>query len=352
MGRDSDPLPSLNSNNKQSSSDNQEAVSVLSENLKVPWSLAFLPNGRIIVTERSGRVRIIDQTGNLSPPIVISEVKQSGEGGLHGVAVDPQFETNNNIFLYFTYAANGNNTLNRVVRYNLQNDKLTEEKIIVDGIPGAVFHDGGRIKFGPDGFLYITTGDALEPSLAQNKNSLAGKILRVTRDGTRAPGNPFTDAQGKPFEQLVYSYGHRNPQGLAWDDSGRLFETEHGNNATDEVNIIVKGGNYGWPTITGSQTKSGMQSPLAQSGEETWAPAGAAFLEGSIFFAGLRGSTLYEYNIANKQLAEHFKDEFGRIRDVVLGPDNFLYITISNRDGRGTPKPNDDKILKINPAVL
>lgn len=332
-------------------SEQPPAISVLAENLEVPWALAFGPDGRMLVTERPGRVRIIDSNRNVSEPIVTIPVRSVSESGLHGVAVDPNFETNRNIYLYYTYRSSGNNTLNRVARYKFENNNLREDKIIVDRIPGAPNHDGGRIKFGPDGYLYITTGDAQEPSLAQDRNSLAGKILRVTRDGDPAPGNPFGTR--------IYSYGHRNPQGITWDNQGRLWETEHGSSATDELNLIEAGKNYGWPEIRGDQTRAGMVSSVIQSGSQTWAPAGTVFYlpdgkqgNGSIFFAGLRGSALYEYKINEKRLVEHFKNEYGRLRDVVVGPDNMLYVTTSNRDGRGDPRQDDDKILRINPARL
>src|SRR3989344_7648698 len=325
------------------STKNLPAISSLAQELEVPWALAFLPDGRIIVTERPGRVSIIDENGPVSR-IADINVRTVSESGLHGVAVDPDFDSNNYIYLYYTYSDDGNNTLNRVVRYRLENNSLREDKIIVDRIPGAPNHDGGRIKFGPDGFLYITTGDAQEPSLAQDRNSLAGKILRVTRDGDSAPGNPFGTR--------IYSYGHRNPQGITWDDSNRLWETEHGSSATDELNLIEQGKNYGWPEIRGDQTRTEMVSPVIQSGSQTWAPAGTTYLNGSIFFAGLRGSALYEYKISEQKLVEHFKNEYGRLREVVLGPDGMLYVTTSNRDGRGTVRQGNDKILRINPARL
>ncbi|OGH18580.1 MAG: hypothetical protein A2868_02335 [Candidatus Levybacteria bacterium RIFCSPHIGHO2_01_FULL_40_15b] len=319
------------------------AISVFAENLEVPWALAFGPDGRMLVTERPGRVSIIDGNGQVSQ-IVNINVHTISESGLHGIAVDPNFETNRNIYLYYTYRSSGNNTLNRVARYKFENNNLREDKIIVDRIPGAPNHDGGRIKFGPDNFLYITTGDAQEPSLAQDRNSLAGKILRVTRDGDPVPDNLFGTR--------IYSYGHRNPQGITWDNQGRLWETEHGSSATDELNLITPGKNYGWPEIRGDQTRAGMVSPVIQSGSQTWAPGGVAFLNGSIFFAGLRGSAFYEYKINEKRLVEHFKNEYGRLRDVVVGPDNMFYITTSNRDGRGNPRQGDDKILRVNPAKL
>ncbi|MBI2049412.1 PQQ-dependent sugar dehydrogenase [Candidatus Roizmanbacteria bacterium] len=323
-------------------------LSIVAGSLEVPWALAFLPDKSILFTEREGRVRLIDSNGNLNPNplLVLDDVKQISESGLHGIAIHPNFSGNQSVYLYYTYEGNENQTLNRVVRFKFENNVLSEKTIIVDQIPGAPNHDGGRIKFGPDKLLYITTGDAQNPSLSQNTNSLAGKILRVTDDGKPAPGNPFGNE--------VLSYGHRNPQGITWDNEGRLWETEHGQSATDELNLIEGGKNYGWPDIRGDQAKDGMEIPILHSGSDTWAPGGAAFINGSIFFAGLRGQTLYEavINDANVTLKEHFKGELGRIREVVVGPDNMLYITTSNRDGRGNPNADDDKIIRVNPEKL
>ncbi len=321
-------------------------ISIVAKNLEVPWAIAFLPNNTLLVTEREGRLRIIDPKGTLDPtPIQISDVVQIGEGGLHGIAVHPNYLSNHYIYLYHTYGKEGNKILNRVVRYTLEGTTLTDKKVIIDNIPGATFHNGGRIKFGPDNFLYVTTGDAQDPSLAQDTSSLAGKILRVTDDGHVPSTNPFGN--------MVYSYGHRNPQGLAWDMINQLWSTEHGSTAHDEVNKIEAGKNYGWPTVRGQQTQQGLQTPYIESGETTWAPAGLAYYNGSLLFAGLRGQTLYEVNInGTPSMREYFKNEFGRIREVVLGPDNFLYVTISNRDGRGNPDSDDDKILRINVSDL
>ncbi|TSC86067.1 MAG: hypothetical protein G01um10147_1005 [Microgenomates group bacterium Gr01-1014_7] len=316
--------------------DNVEAVKILATGLEVPWALAFLPNNDLLITERRGTVKLLNADGKVIEVGKINGVKQITESGLHGVAVDPGFSTNQYVYFYYTYGEVGGNTANRVARLQFDGQKLTNETTIVDNIPGAQIHDGGRLKFGPDGHLYITTGDAANPSLSQDKNSLAGKILKVSDEGN----------------VKMYSYGHRNPQGIAWDRQGRLWETEHGQSATDEVNLIEEGKNYGWPTTRGEQKQQGMQEPVLQSGSDTWAPAGATFYKGSVYFGGLKGQALYQFNIDTLELKEHFKRQFGRIRDVVLGPDNMLYITTSNRDGRGNPAPDDDKIIRINPRTM
>lgn len=335
--------------------ENSPRLTTIVEGLEVPWAIVFLPDNSMLVTERAGRVRRVTSTGQLEekPLLELSVVKEiQGEGGLHGITLHPDFEKNKYVYVYYTYENIGNESLNRVVRYTYENNTLTENKIIIDKIPGALFHDGGRIKFGPDNDLYITTGDAQNPSLAQDTKSLAGKILRVTDEGSVPSDNPFGTH--------IYSYGHRNPQGITWDDTGRLWSTEHGpsgsgvNSGRDELNLIKPGSNYGWPEITGDQIRNGMSSPVAQSGSETWAPGGAAFLEGSIYFVGLRGQALYKATIQGEEaiITEYLKGELGRIREVVLGPDNMLYITTSNKDGRGIPETGDDKIIRVNPAKL
>ena len=219
----------------QSQEDLKEPISVYAQNLDVVWALAFLPKGNLLATERKGTVNLIDKEGSVAKIFTLDNVLQTGESGLHGITIHPDFESNQFVYLYYTYRGDGDNTQNRVSRFRFDGKTFLDEKIIVDAIPGAVFHDGGRIKFGPDKNLYITAGDALNPSLAQDVNSLAGKILRVDGDGNPAPGNPFGTR--------IYSYGHRNPQGIGWDGEGRLWETEHGNSATDEFNLIEPGKN-------------------------------------------------------------------------------------------------------------
>ncbi|MDO8508287.1 MAG: PQQ-dependent sugar dehydrogenase [Nanoarchaeota archaeon] len=312
---------------------------VVASNLKIPWEIAFLSDGELIATERPGSLIRI----NNGKRIEVEGVKHRGEGGLLGMALHPEFKKNNLIYLYFTSEANGK-IENRVERYffDLENNLLREKRVIMEDIPGAVYHDGGRILFGPDGLLYITTGDAGNEDNAQNVNSLAGKILRVDEEGGIPKDNPFNNE--------IYSYGHRNSQGLAWDDEGRLWATEHGRSGIqsglDELNLIEKGQNYGWPVIQGDSEKEGMNSPIIHSGSDTWAPAGAVYSNGRIFFTGLRGEALYEYEIEGNKLKTHFSGKFGRLRAIALYGDH-IYFSTSNGDGRGTLMDGDDKIIKV-----
>lgn len=324
-------------------------VITLAEGLEVPWALDFLPDGDIIFTERPGRIRLYDSVQGLTaePLLVVSDVAASGEGGLLGIAVHPDYASNGFIYVYYTYK-DGGNLYNRVRRYIMEGNSLSADRIIIDGIPGGSIHDGGRIKFGPDGRLYITAGDAGDADAAQDVGALNGKILRVTDDGGIPEDNPFP---GSP----VYSYGHRNPEGLAWDSGGNLWATEHGSSATDELNSIEPGKNYGWPVIRGDAEQEGMVSPVINSGSHTWAPSGAAYLDGSVFFTGLRGESLFQAvidGVTVKSLAAHLEGKYGRLREVVVGPDGFLYLLTSNRDGRGSASVKDDRMLKVDPASL
>jgi len=347
------PFETPQSNLKKVDSKSNPKVEILAEGLDTPWAIAFLPEGGMLITERKGSVRLLDKDGNLKkePVAEIASVREEGEGGLLGITLHPEFSSNHLVYLYYTYSNFSGQTFNRVIRMTFADEKLEDEKIIVDKIPGAANHNGGRIKFGPDGFLYITTGDSQNPSLAQDVNSLAGKILRVTDDGKAVSGNPFGN--------MVFSFGHRNPQGITWDGEGNLWETEHGpsglETGNDEFNKIEVGKNYGWPEIRGKQAREGMVTPLIESGRgNTWAPAGLAFLKGKFYFGGLRGQALYRVEVKGEdvRIEKFFEKEFGRIREVMAGQDGMLYITTSNRDGRGNPKEGDDKIIRINPDLL
>lgn len=336
------------------------AVETFVHGLEVPWAIDFVPDGRIFVTERPGRIRVVEQSKLRAEPWMVIDVASVGEAGLLGLAVDPRFSQNRFIYVAYTYRSGLFGLRNRLVR--LREDPKTAsgvlDKILIDEVAGSNNHDGGRVKFGPDGKLYWTTGDAQSSSLAQRRSSLNGKILRLNTDGTIPPDNPFPAS-------YVYSYGHRNPQGLSWQrDTGRLYSTEHGPSGfqgccRDEVNLIEPGKNYGWPDIRGDETKEGMVSPIIHAGSsETWAPTGAAFPSqgpwaGSLLFTGLRGQTLYRLLLDPTdphkvvKLERYFQRQFGRLRDVVEGPDKALYVLTSNHDGRGRPAPYDDRILRL-----
>jgi len=333
-------------------------VETLAENLTIPWSIDWVSDETILFTERNGNLRII-QNGELQDEPLLLLGVGGVEGGMLGITVDPNYSENNYLYVYYTYNELIS-TINKLVRYQMIEGAVTEDKVLLDGIPGGPFHDGGRIQFGPDGKLYITTGEAGNPDFAQDLNSLGGKILRINSDGTIPEDNPYSDSP-------IYSIGHRNPQGIDWDESGNLVATEHGPSgwrgvAHDEINVIIPGANYGWPDVIGDEVSEGLKNPIYHTGEDTWAPSGAEFYygdkipqwNGKYFVATLRGSHLHmiDFDLQNNSVLSHeklFENEFGRLRDVQTGPDGFLYILTSNQDGRGTPESNDDRILRIVP---
>ncbi len=336
------------------------SIDVLIKGLDTPWAIDFAPDGRIFITERRGRIRVFER-GRLRPePWMTLEVAASGEAGLLGLALDPRFAQNSSVYVATTYRDAAGKMQNRLVRLreDATNGRGQLDKVLIDHVAGANNHDGGRVKFGPDGKLYWTMGDAQTTRYAQNLNSLNGKILRLNSDGSIPADNPFSNS-------YVYSYGHRNPQGLAWQPkTGRLYATEHGPSGfqgccRDEVNLIEPGKNYGWPEVRGDETREGMVPPVIHAGtSETWAPAGATFSTrgpwaGSLLFTGLRGQTLYRVQLDPNdprkagQMERHFYRRFGRLRDVVEGPDGNLYLLTSNRDGRGNPTEDDDRLIRL-----
>ncbi len=332
---------------------------VIASNLHNPWEIVFAPDGRTFFTERIGNLREIENNTLLDKPLSTINVAAVGEGGLLGLALDPNFEKNHYLYLYYTYS-NSSMLYNRVSRFTESNNTISSEKILIDNIPANTYHDGGRIKFGPDGKLYVTTGDAGRKESAQDITYLGGKILRINSDGTIPSDNPF---RGSP----VYSYGNRNPQGLDWDPrNGNLIETEHGPSgengwhAHDEVNLITAGKDYGWPFVIGMANDSRFVNPIYQTGDVTWAPSGATFytsdkirdLKGKYLIATLLGQHMEVLTLDQNETVEStqkiFDGTYGRLRDVVQAPDGSLYILTSN--SASTPdSQGNDQIVRIVP---
>ena len=339
-------------------------VETIAANLEVPWAIAFAPDGRIFFTERPGRVRVIEN-GRLRPePVVtIRDVEPTGESGLMDLSLHPQFVSNHYLYLAYVYRGSGERV--RVLRFREMAGGLAEPLVIIENIPAARFHAGTRARFGPDGKLYITTGDATERELAQRLDSLAGKTLRLNDDGSIPPDNPFVGQQNARPE--IWSYGHRNAQGIDWQPGTEAqFQTEHGPSGFDgpgggdEVNIVERGQNYGWPLIHHLQTKQGMVTPLLEYTPAV-APASAMFyrgeafpqFRGNLFFGALKGECLIRVTLDGWRVARQerlLQGQYGRIREVAEGTDGAIYFSTSNRDGRGAPALNDDRILRLVPA--
>jgi glucose/arabinose dehydrogenase len=342
-----------------------DGVETVATNLEIPWSIAFSPQGDLYFTEREGRLYVL-KDGN--PKLIQEfevEAKKNDEGGLLGLAFHPDFERENYLYLYYTNR-DEREVWNRISRFPLEDDQLKDEEIVLDNIPGGRVHNGGRIKFGPDGKLYATTGETWKREKAQDLDFLGGKILRLNPDGSIPEDNPFEDS-------LIYSYGNRNAQGLGWHPETRdLYASEHGPSgengcrAHDEINIIRPGGNYGWPHIIGEGGEPEFIDPIYHTGDDTWAPSGICFYTGDkypgwkglLLVANLRGRHLRAIKLEGQEqdkLAFNiplYNNELGRLRDVEQGNDDYLYLCTSNRDGRGEPKSNDDMIVKIiNPPL-
>ncbi|RAS67132.1 glucose/arabinose dehydrogenase [Lentzea atacamensis] len=302
-------------------------------NLVVPWDIAFLPDRSALVTERNSARVLSVSNGTTREVARIPGVAAEGEGGLLGIAVSPNYATDRYVFVYYTSTSD-----NRIARFRIGETPQP----IVTGIPrGRTIHNGGGLSFGPDGLLYAGTGDAGNTANAQNPSSLAGKILRMTTDGRPAPGNPTSS--------LVYSLGHRNVQGLAWDTAGRMYAAELGQNRLDELNRIQAGGNYGWPTCEGSCNDPRFVNPLLTWSTATASPSGLAFHNGNLYMAALRGQRLWKIPVtANGGVGQPqalFSGTYGRLRGVASSPDGTLWFSTSNRDGRGSTRPGDDRIV-------
>jgi glucose/arabinose dehydrogenase len=340
-------------------------VEVWADNLDIPWSLIFLPDGRALVSERRGRILLINNGKVQDKPYALVNVAHIGEGGLMGLAVHPDFRSKPFIYAMHTYEESGK-LFNKVIKIKDNGNSGVFEKTVIDNIPGGTFHNGGRIAFGPDRMLYITAGETFKADLAQDLSSLGGKVLRVDPEGGIPSDNPF---KGSP----IYSYGSRNPQGITWQPgTGRLFESEHGPSgeyghfANDEINIIVKGGNYGWPKVIGAPGLRQYIDPVIVW-KKTTPPSGITFydgtllkhLRGDLFAATLKSQALIrirlqkdsgKVTVIERWFSSNYSEgRYGRLRDVVEGPDGALYFLSNNRDGRGAPKPGDDKIYRIVP---
>ncbi len=340
-------------------------VETYASGLRVPWGFAFLSEGNMLFTERPGRVRMIEN-GKLKDEIIfkVPDVEPSSESGLMDISLHPDFKSNK--FVYLAYAYNEDGKHVKIVRYKFDGNTLKEDKIIIDKIPAAPNHAGTRCRFGPDGKLYITTGDSTNWNLAQKTDSLAGKTLRLNEDGSVPEDNPFVD--NKKYRPEIWTIGHRNAQGLDWQPStGLMFQTSHGpsyfegrGGGADEVNIVEKGKNYGWAEIWGNKTKEGMESPLLEY-SPACAPASGMFYDGdrfpefkgNFFFGCLRGTRVIRVKLDGRKVVGQenlLEGNFGRIREMAEGPDGYIYFSTSNQDGRGRAAEDDDRILRIVPV--
>ncbi len=317
-------------------------VGTIATGLTTPWGLAFLADGTALVTERdTGKILSIspDAERTVRTLGTVRGVVPGGEGGLLGIAAAPRTGAGLHAYVYYTSA-----TDNRVAELDLSAAGIVAQRDILTGIPKASVHNGGRLLLGPDLDLYIGTGDATAPEKAQDLNYLGGKILRIDPDGGPAAGNPF------PNSPLVYSYGHRNVQGLAFDSQGRLWASEFGANTYDELNIIRPGGNYGWPNAEGPSNNPAYVPPVKYWPTSDASPSGLVIAGGSAWMAALRGERLWQIPLDDAAAATpiaHLQGQYGRLRTVAVGPAGYLWLITSNTDGRGQVRPGDDRILQL-----
>lgn len=345
-------------------------VETVLTNLEVVWSIVFAPDGRMLFTERPGRVRVYEN-GKLraAPFFTVPDIELSGESGLMGMTLHPNFAENKLVYLAYAYQDKNKDQTVRVARYRATDETLVEPKTIIEGIPAAQYHSGTRLKFGADGKLYITTGDATKQSRAQQLYSINGKTLRLNDDGTIPSDNPFVNDKNARPE--IWSYGHRNAQGLDFQpETGLMFQTEHGpsiidgvslfkRTGGDEVNVVERGKNYGWAKISHNMTKSGMETPIIEYSPAI-APASGMFYRGNAFpelknnflFGALKGETIIRLVLDGRRVVAQdklFEKEYGRVREIAEAPDGSIYFSTSNRDGRGDATKEDDRILRIVP---
>jgi glucose/arabinose dehydrogenase len=343
---DEEPAPSPTEPTSPSPSREDRAgpprvVDTVARNLSVPWGIDFLPDGTAIVTERDTRRVLAIDDGRVTQIGLVEAAAPQGESGLLGVAVSPDFAEDRTIFLYVTTAED-----NRIVRATYRNGRLGSPDVILDGIPNGFIHDGGRLQFGPDGYLYASTGETGNAELAPDRDSLGGKILRITPDGGPAPGNPDPSSP-------IWTLGHRNVQGLAFDDDNNLWASEFGASTFDELNLIRKGGNYGWPTFEGRGDDADFVNPQVVWDTSEASPSGLAYLDGQLWLGALQGERLWRIDVRNgraTQPTDFFVGRYGRLRTVVVAPDGKLWVSTSNRDGQATPGPDDDQIIVVDPG--
>ena len=342
--------------------DDSSSGDVYAERLDTPWELVFAPDGRMFFTQRPGVISVVENGNNSVWLALDSVVQEVGESGLLGITLHPDFSQNGYVYVGYTYAESKAplKLVNKLVRYKEDASTKTPsfDMVILDGVEGNYVHNIGALEFGPDGKLYVTIGEIFAPDLAQDMSVLNGKILRMNDDGSVPSDNPFPGS-------YIYSLGHRNPQGIAFHPQTQaLWSTEHGPSeeqgcCNDEINLIKPGANYGWPIIRGSQTQAGLETPVVHSGDTTtWAPTGGAFItqgewQGSFVFTGLRGQALYRATFDSadpskiQRVDRYLHNQFGRLRNVIEGPDGKLYIAVSNQDGRGDPAADDDQIISL-----
>ncbi len=346
-------------------------VETVAANLEIVWSIVFAPDGRMFFTERPGRVRVFENGKLLTAPLfTVPDVELSGESGLMGMALHPKFVENHFLYLAYAYQAGGNQSV-KVVRYRETGETLTDAKTMIELIPAARYHAGTRLGFGPDGKLYITTGDATKQSQGQELNTLGGKTLRLNDDGTIPTDNPFVNR--KDARPEIWTYGHRNAQGMDWQpETGLMFQTEHGpslidgvslfkRSGGDEVNIVERGKNYGWAKISHKTKRAGMETAIVEYSPAV-APASGMFYRGNLFpqlknnflFGALKGEAIIRLVLDGRSIVSQeklFVKIYGRVREIAEAPDGSIYFSTSNRDGRGDPTKEDDRILRIAPLT-